>query len=83
MEPELSRNLAIVEGLRPIASRLGITVAQLALAWVLRLPEVTSAIAGARSPEQIRETAQAGDITLPVDAIAEVETVLATASSPA
>lgn len=76
-EPQLSVNLRIVDGLRPIAGRLGITVAQLALAWVLRLPVLTSAIAGARSPEQIRETVQAGDVVLPADAVAEIDALLA------
>jgi aryl-alcohol dehydrogenase-like predicted oxidoreductase len=75
-EPLLSANLKIVDGLRPIAERLGITVAQLALAWVLRRPELTSAIAGARRPDQIQETVKAGDITLPADAIAEIEGLL-------
>ncbi|HUQ37729.1 MAG TPA: aldo/keto reductase, partial [Aestuariivirga sp.] len=47
-EPNLSRNLALVERLRPIASRHGKTVGQLAVAWVLSNPAVTSAIVGAR-----------------------------------
>lgn len=75
-EPQLSTNLRIVDGLRPIATRLGITVAQLALAWVLRLDAVTSAIAGARKPEQIQETVQAGAVDLPADAVAEIERLL-------
>lgn len=75
-EPQLAINLRLVDGLRPIASRLGITVAQLALAWVLRLPEMTSAIAGARSARQIQETVSAGDVSLGADVIAEVEALL-------
>jgi aryl-alcohol dehydrogenase-like predicted oxidoreductase len=75
-EPQLSVNLRIVDGLRPIAARLGITVAQLALAWVLRVDVVTSAIAGARKPEQIRETVQAGNIDLSSDVVAEIEKLL-------
>lgn len=75
-EPQLSTNLRIVEGLRPVAARLGVTVAQLALAWVLRLDVVTSAIAGARRPEQIRETVQAGNIRLDAGTVAEIETLL-------
>ena len=67
----------VVERLRPIAVRLGVGVAEVALAWVLRLPEMTSAIAGARSPEQIRQTARAGDLTLPADALAEIDAILA------
>jgi aryl-alcohol dehydrogenase-like predicted oxidoreductase len=76
-EPMLSTNLRVVERLRPIAARLDITVAQLALAWVLRLPAVTSAIAGARRPEQIQETVRAGVIQLPADALQAIESLLA------
>lgn len=76
-EPMLSANLRVVDGLRPIAARLGITVAQLALAWVLRLPVVTSAIAGARRPDQIEETVKAGSIQLPADVLAEIDGLLA------
>ena len=75
-EPQLSRNLAIVDGLRPIAARLGITVAQLSLAWALRDPAMTSAIAGARNPTQIHETVQAGNIVLPASVIDEIEQLL-------
>ena len=55
-EPNLAINLAFVEKLREIANEYGKTVAQLALAWTLRLPVVTAAIAGARNPKQIEET---------------------------
>lgn len=75
-EPQLSVNLRLVDRLRPIAARLGITMSQLALAWVLRLPQMTSAIAGARNPAQIQETVKAGDITLPPEVIAEIEGLL-------
>jgi aryl-alcohol dehydrogenase-like predicted oxidoreductase len=76
-EPELSANLVLVEKLRPIAERNGRTVAQLAIAWVLRRPEVTAAIVGARRPSQIEETAQAGDWVLSAQDIAEIDTLLA------
>lgn len=80
-EPELSANLALVERLRPIAERHGRTVAQLAIAWVLRRPlrlrsgqaEVTAAIVGARRPSQIEETAPAGDWALSAEDIAEID----------
>lgn len=55
-EPKLSINLEFVEGIHPIAKNNGVTIAQLAIAWVLRRPEVTSAIVGARYPSQIEET---------------------------
>ena len=58
-EPQLSANLELVEQLRPIAERNGRTLAQLAIAWVLRRPEVTAAIVGARRPDQVAELAGA------------------------
>jgi aryl-alcohol dehydrogenase-like predicted oxidoreductase len=66
-DPRLRIHLELVEQLRPIAAKHGLTVAQLAIAWVLRRPEVTSAIVGARKPSQIEETVAAGDWALPVD----------------
>ncbi|MBM4466338.1 MAG: aldo/keto reductase [Chloroflexi bacterium] len=77
VEPQLSANLALVEGLRPIAARVGKTVAQLAIAWVLRHPEVTAAIVGARSPAQLEEDAAAWDWVLSAEDTAEIETLLA------
>jgi aryl-alcohol dehydrogenase-like predicted oxidoreductase len=56
--------LQVVDRLRPIASGLGITMGQLALAWVLRQELVASAIAGASRVEQVDENAAAGDIVL-------------------
>jgi aryl-alcohol dehydrogenase-like predicted oxidoreductase len=76
LEPELSKNLKIVDGLKPIAKNAGHSVAQLAIAWVLRRPEVTSAIVGARRPSQIEETVGAGDWTLSPDQIAAVNALL-------
>jgi len=75
-EPELSANLELVEGLRSIAQRSGRTVAQLAIAWVLRRPEVTAAIVGARHPSQIEETVVAGDWVLPKEDIAAIQMLL-------
>src|SRR6266513_4363826 len=56
--------LEAVQRLRPIADGLGITMAQLALAWVLRRPEVACAIVGASRPEQVEENAAASGIEL-------------------
>jgi aryl-alcohol dehydrogenase-like predicted oxidoreductase len=53
------------------------TVAELALAWVLRRQEVTSAIVGARRPQQIEETADAATKTLSPELIQAVEELLA------
>jgi aryl-alcohol dehydrogenase-like predicted oxidoreductase len=76
-EPQLSANLKLVEGLRPIAERNGKTVAHLSIAWVLRRPEVTGAIVGVRRPAQIEEIVPAGDWVLGAEDIAEIETLLA------
>ena len=63
-DPRLKVHLDLVEHLRPIAAKHGMSVAQLAIAWVLRRPEVTSAIVGARKPSQIEETVVAGEWVL-------------------
>jgi len=76
-EPEFSATLALVDKLRPIAERNKKTLAQLAIAWVLRRPEVTAAIVGARKPSQIAETAPAADWILTKNDIAEIEKFLA------
>ncbi|MFN2606667.1 MAG: aldo/keto reductase [Acidimicrobiales bacterium] len=52
-EPALSRNLALVEQLRVVADRLGCSLPELAVAWVLAWPGVSAAIVGARRPEQV------------------------------
>ena len=77
LEPRLSINLKFVEGLKPIAQRNGLTLAQLAIAWVLRRREVTAAIVGARRPEQIAETIKAADGALGDENLAEIEGLLA------
>lgn len=75
-EPAFSRILEQVARLEPVAEETGHTVAQLAIAWVLRRPEVTSAIVGARRPGQIVETAAASDWELDEDTLARVEAIL-------
>jgi|GEM_PF-51905 len=75
-EPFLSLNLQMVEKLHPIAQRNDKTVAQLAIAWVLRQPGVTSAVVGARSPWQIEQTVPAGNWTLSAADKAELDSIL-------
>jgi aryl-alcohol dehydrogenase-like predicted oxidoreductase len=70
------RNLAVVDGLRPVAGRLGITLAQLALAWNVVQPGVTAAIAGSRNPDHVRSNAFAGDVELDEATLSELEAVL-------
>jgi aryl-alcohol dehydrogenase-like predicted oxidoreductase len=72
----LDRDLVIVEALRPIAERLGITMAQLALAWNVAQPGVTSAIAGSRDPGHARDNAAAGDVELDRRTLSEIEEIL-------
>jgi aryl-alcohol dehydrogenase-like predicted oxidoreductase len=75
------RVLAGVDRLRPIAAELSLTLPQLALAWVLRRPEVSAAIVGATRPEQVEENVAASGVTLSAAIVARVEAALAGASS--
>jgi aryl-alcohol dehydrogenase-like predicted oxidoreductase len=65
--------LEAVQRLRPIAEGLGITLSQLALAWVLREPNVASAIVGASRPEQVDENASASGIELDESTLAAID----------
>ena len=69
--------LSKVQRLRPIAAEVGLTVAQLALAWVLRRREVSSAIIGATTPEQVAENAKASGVKLGADVVRRAEEALA------
>ena len=62
-----------IKKLKPIADELGITRAQLALAWILRLPEVSSVITGATKPEHVESNAKAAEINLDHDLIERIE----------
>jgi methylglyoxal reductase len=72
----ISDKLATVEALRPVADRLGITLAQLALAWTVQQPGVTAAICGTRSPERARENATAAAVELSGEDLAEIDSIL-------
>ena len=72
----LARNLEVVERLKPIASRLGTSLARLALAWVLHQPGVTGVIAGSRAPDHVRENASVGSVRLEPSDLAEIGSVL-------
>jgi aryl-alcohol dehydrogenase-like predicted oxidoreductase len=63
-EPNLSRNLALRDALRPIARRYGTSVSAIAVAWTIAWPGVTGAIVGARSPQQVDGWIDAASITL-------------------
>ncbi|MEU8758975.1 aldo/keto reductase family protein [Streptomyces sp. NPDC048659] len=69
-------NLEAVQRLVPIAEEAGLTLPALALAWVLRRPEVSSAITGASRPEQVHANAAASGIDLTPDLLAAVDRAL-------
>jgi aryl-alcohol dehydrogenase-like predicted oxidoreductase len=70
------RVLEAVARLRPVAEQAGLTMVQLALAWVLRMPNVASAIVGASRPEQVHDNASASGITLSDDTLAAIDSAL-------
>ncbi|MGD6817499.1 aldo/keto reductase family protein [Metabacillus sp. 113a] len=63
--------------LSELASSLEITIAQLALSWTLRNPNVASTLVGASTPEQIEENAKASSVILPYEVLNEIESILA------
>jgi voltage-dependent potassium channel beta subunit len=68
--------IAKVRKLSEMAGELGITVGQLALAWILRQPNVASALVGASRPEQVEENAKASGIELSADVLERIEEIL-------
>ena len=70
------RELGIVDDLGTIAERLGITVAQLALAWTFHQDGVTGAIAGSRNADHVRSNGAAGEVELDRATVDEIETLL-------
>jgi aryl-alcohol dehydrogenase-like predicted oxidoreductase len=68
-------NILKVEKLDLIARELGVTVGQLALAWILRQPNVASALVGASRPSQVEENAKASGLTLSEDVLTEIEEI--------
>ena len=74
--PQLEVNLSFVEKLGAVAKDLGWTVAEVAIAWVMRRPELTSAIVGTRRPEQIEQTVVAGTRTLDATTIETIDDLL-------
>ena len=68
--------LSAVDGLRSVASDQGLSMPQLALAWVLRQENVSSAIIGASRPEQVEDNAAASGVELSPDVISEIDRIL-------
>jgi aryl-alcohol dehydrogenase-like predicted oxidoreductase len=78
MEPLLQRPvLEAVDRLRPIAAEVGVALPQLALAWVLRIPSVASAIVGATRVEQVEANAAASGVHLDDDVLRRIDEALA------
>jgi aryl-alcohol dehydrogenase-like predicted oxidoreductase len=65
--------LGAVQRLKPVADEAGLTLAQLAVAWVLQNPNVAGAIVGASRPEQVASNAQAAGVTLDADTLALID----------
>lgn len=74
-EPELSRNLAIAEALRGLADERGCSIPEVAIAWTLHNPAVTSAIVGVRNPQQVEDILGASEIELSSAELAALEQV--------
>ena len=70
-------NAAKVKALKPMADELGLTRAQLALAWVLRQPGVASVITGASRPEQLEDNVKAATAELTPEVVERIEEILA------
>jgi len=70
------RVLEAVQRLVPIAEQAGLTMPQMALAWVLRQENVASAIVGASRPEQVHANASASGVTLSADTLAAIDEAL-------
>ncbi|MBV6714007.1 aldo/keto reductase family protein [Paenibacillus chitinolyticus] len=71
-----AENIAKVKQLEGIASELELTVGQLALAWILRQPNVASALVGASRPEQVEQNVKANGVKLAADVLERIESVL-------
>jgi aryl-alcohol dehydrogenase-like predicted oxidoreductase len=76
-EPNLSRNLALVERLREIAKRHNRSIGEVAIAWTLHHPAVTGAIVGARTAKQAEGVMRAGDLLLTDEEVNGIEDFLA------
>lgn len=70
------QNIQKVRDLKPVADELGVTRAQLALAWILRQPGVTSVITGATKVDQIKDTVKAAGVKLSAEQISRIDEIL-------
>ena len=70
---DMERAFACIEAMRPIAERHAVSVARVALAWLLSRPQVTSVIVGAKTPEQLADNLGASGCTLAAEELAALE----------
>jgi aryl-alcohol dehydrogenase-like predicted oxidoreductase len=75
---QLSRNVALAESMRPIADKHATTVAAVAVAWTLAVPGITSAIVGARKPDQVDSLVAAATLELDYEDMAAIASAIAT-----
>jgi len=68
--------LSRVQALKPVADDLGLSLAQLAIAWVLQNDNVATAIIGASRPDQVHENVKAAGVRIPSDALARIDEAL-------
>lgn len=69
-------NLARVRELTKLSDEIGITLSQLALAWILRRPEISCAITGATSVDHVKQNVIASEVTLTDDVLTKIDTIL-------
>ena len=68
--------LTAVQNLKPIADREGLTMSQLAVAWVLQNPNVSAAIIGATKPAQVKENVKASGVKLSKETMSDIDKAL-------
>jgi len=79
---EWQRNHDLLDELRPIASELNVTLAELAVAWTIHQPGITAALCGARRSWQIQESATAAALQIPTDAMNAIHAALTRRGPP-
>lgn len=76
------RSLAIVEQLKPLAQEWGMTMSQMAIAWVLANPVVTTALVGAKNIQQVEQNIAAGSITLSQEQLTAINRIVGDYRAP-
>ena len=71
-----TENLACAKQLSGLASEMNVSLSQLALAWILRRPEISCAITGATSVEHVKQNVIASEIILTDDVLAKIDLIL-------